>query len=312
MEFMGTSRPWRARTAPSSQRAARGRRGGVPKPTTTTRRLWRELAGGRPVLLQRHRPRSRRHARPERRLGPTAHGRGAAHPGRRTGVVACASPAATTCATRWPPPPARWPPACRSPRRRGPGRLRAGQGPFARAAVSAGRAHHPGRRQLQRQPRLGGGRHPRAGRAAGRACWCWATWARSATRAWPSTSRCCARAGQWHRRRHCAVRRWMRQACRPCAPPAAGARHWADMDAAGGHLAVARAVAPGAQRAGQGLALHEDGARGAGPAAAGRDRTTRTTERSFACCLVWRNGCKAWDPSSAFSCACSSTSPSVR
>ena len=55
--------------------------------------------------------------------------------------------------------------------------------------VTAGRPHHHlGRRHLQRQPRFGARRHRRAGRAArARACWCWATWARSATRARSST-----------------------------------------------------------------------------------------------------------------------------
>ena len=70
----------------------------------------------------------------------------------------------------------------------------------------------------------------------------------------------------------------------------------------------AGAAAAGCQRAGQGIALHEDGARGPGdhwPQAQQDKRRIRP------CCLAWPNGCKPSRPSSA-SCACSSTSPSAR
>ena len=101
------------------------------------------------------------------------------------------SPARTTCATRWPRPPARWPPACRSTRscaaskrsRRSSGRLQRKQavGTRARATLIDD--------TLQRQSRLGARRDRRAGRTRRRrACWCWATWAKSATHG-PAVSR---------------------------------------------------------------------------------------------------------------------------
>jgi hypothetical protein len=82
--------------------------------------------------------------------------------------------------------PARWPPACRWRGGAGAGRLPpGGKGRSQPAAAAAGpAARHAGGRQLQRQPRFGACRHRRAGRRCrARAGWCWATWARWATRA---------------------------------------------------------------------------------------------------------------------------------
>ena len=81
--------------------------------------LWRTLAGARRL------PDLRRRRRERRRPGAGRHAMAAGRSGRcgrdaRRGRwhSASPSPAATTCAMRWRPPPARWPPACRWPRSR--------------------------------------------------------------------------------------------------------------------------------------------------------------------------------------------------
>jgi hypothetical protein len=69
------------------------------------------------------------------------------------------------------------------------GRLQAGQRPGG-VRMRAASGAIADRRQLQRQSRLGARRHRRARKhARRRGCWCWATWARSATRGRSSTPR---------------------------------------------------------------------------------------------------------------------------
>jgi UDP-N-acetylmuramoyl-tripeptide--D-alanyl-D-alanine ligase len=67
--------------------------------------------------------------------------------------------------------------------------------------AGTGRKHHH-RRQLQREPGLGSRRHRRAGAGdAGDECWCWATWAKSATKGpqFHGEAGACARAHGIHR-----------------------------------------------------------------------------------------------------------------
>jgi hypothetical protein len=94
----------------------------------------------------------------------------------------------------------------------GAGSVRTGGRTLAGAGVAGGRpCRHPGRRQLQRQPGLGAGRHRRAGRAARPAPAGAGRHGRSG-RARPGLSPggAAPRPGAWHRVVHCGD--WMRQA----------------------------------------------------------------------------------------------------
>jgi UDP-N-acetylmuramoyl-tripeptide--D-alanyl-D-alanine ligase len=116
-------------------------------------------------------------------------------------------------------------------------------------------ARHAGRRQLQRQPRLGAGRHRRAGRLPGPRWLLLGDMGEVGARARSSTPR-------WG---HGAARGiehvWGRCHGALCAAPGRGAplcRHMAAL------LAALPAGARGGGGAGEGIALHEDGTGGAG------------------------------------------------
>ena len=117
------------------------------------------------------------------------------------------------------------------------------QGRSRRRRSSAAAGAHADRRQLQRQPGLRARRHRRAGRRCRRrAGWCSATWARSATRARPSTPRSAPTRGARHRR---AAGAPARSAPMRRAAFGSGARHFADVAAL---LAALRARRRRAQR----------------------------------------------------------------
>ena len=220
--------------------------------------LWRALAGGRAALTFALAAGAGRRVRP-RRMAPTAAAPMRLHTPAGAAVAAPARRRAPQRAER-----ARRhglrarPPAARStPIVRG---LEAFEPVKGRSQLQTlergGRGGHADRRQLQRQPRFGARRHRRAGRAARRrAGWCWATWARSATRGRRSTPRSAPTRAQrgidalWTRRR--AVRRTRRR-------PSAARRATSKRRDAARRARRGAGVRRGAR---QGLALHEDGAR---------------------------------------------------
>jgi hypothetical protein len=70
--------------------------------------------------------------------------------------------------------------------------------------------------------------------------------------------------------------------------------------------AAVLAELPNRQRAGQGLALHEDGTRGASRHGPRKQPNNNIRRRGSPCCLVWPSGSSQFPPSSGFS-GCSST-----
>ena len=137
-------------------------------------------------------------------------------------------PACTTCATRSPPRPARI--ALGVPPRRHRARgSSASAGITGRLQVKRARERRDrDRRQLQRQSRLGARRDRRAGRVRRRrACWCSATWARSATRGRSSI----ARSARYARERGIDALLALGELTRAAAAAfGAGARHFDDVD----------------------------------------------------------------------------------
>ena len=145
--------------------------------------------------------------------------------------------------------------------------LRAGQGPLARAAAAAGAAAPSRWSTTPTTPTPIRCAPPSTcwPNCPARACWCWATWARSATRGRSSmprsaTTRASAASSS--------CSRWASSPRRGMA-----GRHFDDIEAL--NAAVLAQLPAGGQRAGQGLALHEDGAGGAGHRRAGTRATTR-------------------------------------